>query len=425
MAGVQAQYSAYKGGAVMSDVAVSLQGVSKHYKFYEKELDRVREILTGRPRYQKIEALKPVSLDVKRGEVLGVIGQNGAGKSTLLKVLARTLKPSSGDIVVNGRVAALLELGASFHPEMTGRENVYLSCAIQGLNHKQIEQVYDEIVAFAEIGDFIDRPVKTYSSGMFVRLAFAIATNIDPEILIIDEALSVGDGAFSRKSFDRIMDFKESGKTILFCSHSMYQVEALCDRVAWLEAGSVRKVGKPVDVISEYSELLRLSAKREESIVASAAVEQKEVADAVVVEGQTRVPRIVDVQVRLDGHEAKVYKMVCGESDLDITVIFDVGAGVPMPSVAVAISGGDGRIITSAGSVHDGVVLETNEEDLGKARIVFPALSLLRGNYFLDVALLCEKGIHLYETGRQVAEINVEQKGLERGFVKLPHEWKP
>ena len=409
----------------MSNVAVSLQGVSKHYKFYEKELDRVREILTGRPRYQKIEALKPVSLDVNRGEVLGVIGQNGAGKSTLLKVLARTLQPSSGDIVVNGRVAALLELGASFHPEMTGRENVYLSCAIQGLNHKQIEQVYDEIVAFAEIGDFIDRPVKTYSSGMFVRLAFAIATNIDPEILIIDEALSVGDGAFSRKSFDRIMDFKESGKTILFCSHSMYQVEALCDRVAWLEAGSVRKVGKPVDVISEYSELLRLSAKREESIVASAAVEQKEVADAVVVEGQTRVPRIVDVQVRLDGHEAKVYKMVCGESDLDITVIFDVGAGVPMPSVAVAISGGDGRIITSAGSVHDGVVLETNEEDLGKARIVFPALSLLRGNYFLDVALLCEKGIHLYETGRQVAEINVEQKGLERGFVKLPHEWKP
>ena len=180
----------------MSESALRIQDVSKFYKYYAKEFDRVREIFSGKPLYQKIDALQKVSLEVGRGEVLGVIGQNGAGKSTLLKVLAKTILPSSGDIIVNGRIAALLELGASFHPEMTGHENVYLSCAIQGLSKKEIDQVYEEIVSFAEIGEFIHRPVKTYSSGMFVRLAFAIATHIDPEILIIDEALSVGDGAF-------------------------------------------------------------------------------------------------------------------------------------------------------------------------------------------------------------------------------------
>ena len=405
----------------MQDIALSLNSVSKYYKYYAREMDRIREILSGKALFQKIEALKPVTLDVYKGEVLGVIGQNGAGKSTLLKVVANTIQPSTGDIEVNGRVAALLELGGSFHPEMTGRENVHLSCAIQGLNRQQTAQVYDDIVAFAEIGDFIDRPVKTYSSGMFVRLAFSLATHIDPEILVIDEALSVGDGAFSRKSFDRIMDFKNKGKTILFCSHSMYQVEALCDRVVWLDKGAIRRMGNPVDVISEYSELVRLASKREESM--GKAVAQVDESKTEAPTPGIRLPRILDILVRLDGHESKVHKLVTGESDLEITVLFDPGEGIPMASVAVAISGGDRRILTSTGSFHDGVVLKTDESGRGVARILFPKLSLLRGYYFLDVALLCEKGVHLYETVRQAAELNVEQKGLERGFVKLPHEW--
>ena len=407
----------------MTSSAISLTEVSKFYKYYEKEFDRVREILSGNPRFQKIHALKPVTLDVKKGEVLGVIGQNGAGKSTLLKVLARTLLPSTGEIEINGRVAALLELGASFHPEMTGHENVYLSFAIQGLSSQEIDSVYGEIVAFAEIGEFIHRPVKTYSSGMFVRLAFAIATHIDPEILIIDEALSVGDGAFSRKSFDRIMDFKNAGKTILFCSHSMYQVEALCDRVVWLEAGAVKKIGEPVEVITQYSELMRMSAPKEESMDSANEEEQEAFQKEEAVKGVTAIPRILEVNVRVGDKTGQVHKIVSGESDLEITVVFDQGKGVPLASVAVAFSGGDGRILTSAGSVHDGIALTVNEQGQGVAKIIFPELAFLRGNYYLDVALLCEKGIHLYETIRQAAEIHVEQKGLERGFVKLPHKW--
>ncbi len=407
----------------MQNPAISIRGVSKFYKLYDRELDRVREIITGKPRFRKIEALKPISLIVGKGEVLGVIGQNGAGKSTLLKVLARTLLPSSGEITINGRIAALLELGASFHPEMTGHENVYLSCAIKGLDRKETDSIYDEIVAFAEIGEFIHRPVKTYSSGMFVRLAFSIATQIDPEVLIIDEALSVGDGVFSRKSFDRIMNFKNAGKTILFCSHSMYQVEALCDRVLWLSAGEVRKVGKPVEVITEYSEMISLSASREESPARTVTKEEGEQKDAQD-KGVKSIPAIENVAVYVDGKAAKVHSLISGESDLEIMVTFRLGEGLPMPSVAIGISGGDGRILSSAGSFHDGISLSVDETGKGVANIIFSKLSLLRGHYYLDVALLCERGIHMYELIRRTAELHIDQKGLERGIVMLPHEWK-
>ena len=408
----------------MTNAAISLKDVSKFYKYYEKEIDRIKEILTGNPRYQQIHALKPVSFEVAKGEVLGVIGQNGAGKSTLLKVLAKTIIPSTGEIQINGRIAALLELGASFHPDMTGAENVYLSCAIQGLSKKEIAVIYDEIVAFAEIGDFIERPVKTYSSGMFVRLAFSIATHIDPEILIIDEALSVGDGAFSRKSFDRIMDFKDAGKTILFCSHSMYQVEALCDRVIWLEKGQIRKVGSPVDVITQYSELVRMASPKEESLDKTSNEEKEKFQQEVESTNVKSIPSIVDVLVRVGDKVGNVHKVISGESDLEISVVFDPGEGVPLASVAIAFSGGDGRILSSTGSVHDDVVLSLNEKGQGVAKVLFPQLALLRGNYYLDIALLCEKGIHLYETIRRAAEIHVEQKGLERGLVVLPHRWE-
>jgi len=405
----------------MGEVALSMQSVSKYYKYYEKEMDRIKEIISGKPRFQKISALEDINLEVKPGEVLGVIGQNGAGKSTLLKVLSGTILPSSGEVSAHGRIAALLELGASFHPDMTGKENVFLSGAIKGMSKNEIENIYGEIVAFAEIGEFIDRPVKTYSSGMFVRLAFSIATHIDPEVLIIDEALSVGDGAFSRKSFDRIMDFKEAGKTILFCSHSMYQVEVLCDRVIWLENGRIRKEGAPVDVISEYSELVRMAAPRNESLGSVAQEESGET--EVVISEAGAIPRILEVLVKVDGQTSEVHKIISEKSDLEVTVLFDPGNGVPLASVAIAISGGDGRILSSVGSAHDKIELFINEQGQGVAKILFPALPLLRGNYYLDVALLCEKGIHLYEAARQVAEIFVEQEGSERGVVKLPHQW--
>ena len=173
----------------MSAPIIRLQDVSKFYKIYRHDLDRVREILTGKSRHEFHYALQDINLEVSPGEVIGVVGRNGAGKSTLLKLLANTMQPSSGSIEINGRTAALLELGASFHPEMSGHENIYLNCSIQGLSRKETDRIYEDIVEFSGIREFIHRPVKTYSSGMFIRLAFAISTHIDPDILIIDEAL--------------------------------------------------------------------------------------------------------------------------------------------------------------------------------------------------------------------------------------------
>ena len=408
----------------MTDAALSIRDVSKYYKVYANELDRIKEIITGKPRFQKIEALKPVTLDILKGEVLGVIGQNGAGKSTLLKVLSKTILPSTGEFQINGRIAALLELGASFHREMTGHENIYLYGAIQGLSTQEVNAIYQEVIEFADIGEFIHRPVKTYSSGMFVRLAFSMATQIDPEVLIIDEALSVGDGAFSRKSLDRIMDFKNAGKTILFCSHSMYQVEALCDRVVWLDGGRVRKVGNPVEVITEYSEMVSMASPKEEGLGTVSKADRDKIGEKPDHKNILTLPALQKIAISVDGHEGKVHKVVSQQSDLEITVQFIPGEGVPMPSVAVAFSGGDGRIISSTGSYHDNIALKTNAEGEGEVTIVFPKLALLRGTYYVDIALLCEKGIHLYEAVRRAAEIHVEQAGLERGIVMLEHEWK-
>lgn len=403
----------------MTQAIIQLSGVSKYYRHYSQDFDRVKEILTGKACHQKHYALRDISIDVRHGEVVGVVGKNGAGKSTLLKILADTLQPSEGSLRVQGRVAALLELGASFHPEMTGHENIYLNCSIQGLSKRETDAIYSDIVAFSGVGEFIQRPVKTYSSGMFVRLAFAIATHIDPDILIIDEALSVGDGAFARKSFDRIMDFKRAGKTIFFCSHSLYQVEALCDRVLWIDEGRIRAQGEPATVVTEYGEFLRMEAPRAEDMEAAPA------STPVRSQQPGAMPRIVDIAVKVDGKAARAHKVLSGHSTLEIAVAFDPGQNLPLASVGIAFTGGDGRILSSLGSVNDGITLKLDDKGFGHAHVTFPGFPLLKGNYNIDVYLMCEQGLHTYEAVVQAAELNVEQRGLARGIVDLPHTWLP
>lgn len=248
-------------------LAVSVQDLGKRFILYEKPMHRLCEMLPWCKRYgREFVALENISFQLPRGQVLGLIGKNGAGKSTLLQLICGTLRPSSGSVTVNGRIAALLELGAGFNPEFTGRENVYMNASILGLEKAEIDRRYDDIVAFSGLQEFIDQPVKTYSSGMYVRLAFSIATSVEPDILIIDEALSVGDGAFARKSFDRIMDLKAAGATIIFCSHSMYHIEAICDQALWLERGRMVKMGKPDAVARLYGESLLPSSERSDPV---------------------------------------------------------------------------------------------------------------------------------------------------------------
>jgi len=247
----------------MNDTVINVNRVSKNFHIYDTPLDRLLENFFPRlERHKKFHALTDITLKVGRGETVGIIGRNGAGKSTLLQIICGTLMPTSGNVEVNGRVAALLELGAGFNPEFTGRENVYMNATILGLQEKEIDERIDDIAEFADIGEYLDQPVKTYSSGMYMRLAFAVAINSSPDILIVDEALSVGDEAFQRRCFSRLLQIKDEGGTIFFVSHSASLVVQLCDRAILLDRGELLLSGRPKMVVSKYHKLMYASEDR-------------------------------------------------------------------------------------------------------------------------------------------------------------------
>ncbi len=241
----------------MSDLAVKLDGVSVRYRIPHERIPSLKEYairwLRRRIRYEDFWALHGVDLEVPPGEVFGILGPNGAGKSTLLKVVARVLRPTSGRVRVWGKVAPLLELGAGFDLELSGRENIFLNGTILGFSKANVASRFDRIVEFAELGEFIDAPLRTYSSGMVARLGFAIATDVEPNVLIVDEILAVGDAAFQKKSFERIQGFRENGATILLVSHDPNVLKAMCHRVMWLGRGKVVAVGPAADVLERYS----------------------------------------------------------------------------------------------------------------------------------------------------------------------------
>ena len=231
---------------------IIVENINKDFKIYTRSQDRLAEILLRRPRHKLYHVLRDISFAVPDGKSIGIIGDNGAGKSTLLKLLVGTLQPTSGSIQTHGQVAALLELGAGFHPEFTGRRNIYLNASLLGVPDDDIAELERGIIEFSELGDFIDRPVKTYSSGMYVRLAFSIATMVRPDILVIDEALSVGDLAFQKKCVQRMNEFRQQNKTMAFCSHSMFHVQELCDIAIWIDKGEMKEMGDSHKVVGDY-----------------------------------------------------------------------------------------------------------------------------------------------------------------------------
>lgn len=269
-----------------TDIAIRVENLSKCYQIYDTPRDRLKQFIMPRMHrivsplrkfsptphsplptyYKEFWALKDVSFEVKKGETVGIIGRNGSGKSTLLQIICGTLNPTSGSVETRGRIAALLELGSGFNPEFTGRENVYMNAAVLGLSREEVDARFDDIAAFADIGQFIEQPVKTYSSGMVVRLAFAVAINVEPEILIVDEALSVGDELFQRKCFSRIETIKNNGATILFVSHSGGTIVELCDRAVLMDSGEKLAVGEPKKIVGRYQKLLYAPADKHESI---------------------------------------------------------------------------------------------------------------------------------------------------------------
>ncbi|WP_395687281.1 polysaccharide ABC transporter ATP-binding protein [Caenimonas koreensis] len=376
-------------------VVIRASNLGKAYTSFASPLQRLRSVLFGRDLSQgSFWALRDFSLDVRKGDVLGVVGQNGAGKSTLLQMLCSTLKPSTGTLEVEGRIAALLELGAGFNPDFSGRDNLLLNGPLLGLTREQLQDRLESIIEFSGIGPFIDQPVKTYSSGMFVRLAFALATSVDPDILVVDEALSVGDGEFARKSFDRILKMKERGTTILFCSHALYQVEAFCTRVVWLDKGQVRAMGAPHEVVREY--MLFLAAQSAPALAVSApAVVQgdpsamaAQAGPAVHVDTPTSTPgyaQITRVETSINGVVSDQLTCESGvQCTLRVTIEFESDPALPTPAAGMTFEIGTLMILSSVVSKSDGVVLQRDKNGRGTATMRFDSIPLRKGEYVLS-----------------------------------------
>ena len=443
-------------------MAIELMDVGKTYKRFAKPSDRFWQAVwptafrsasqAEAAASNEFVALAPLNLQVRRGEALGLVGRNGAGKSTLLQLVCGTLNPSSGSVVVNGKIGALLELGAGFNPEFTGRENVYLAAAVMGLSGAETDALYESIVEFSGIRKFIDQPVKTYSSGMYVRLAFSIATSANPDILVIDEALSVGDGAFAKKSFERIMQLKEQGTTVLFCSHSMYQIESFCDKAVWLDHGKVQMEGAASAVVAAYADSLRAESVegggalrasanegRSQALPDAASVAAGLTAAVVTLDSTpsshedlssdpapsgTGLTRILGIEVSVDGIKGRDLHAVSLQSDVHITVNFESDPTQPCPTFATGFALPDGQIFTSAYTLFDGIAIERDAQGRGQATVVFEKLPLMKGRFSVGAYLFDERALHVYDVVLQAATVNVTQPGVHQGFVQLPHRWQ-
>jgi len=241
----------------MKEIAISVENVEKSFKIYKDKGFTLKErilFFKSRNAYVKNNILRGISFDIEKGDILGIVGKNGSGKSTLLKLITKIIYPDSGSIKINGKVSSLIELGAGFHPDMTGRENIYINASIYGLTKKEIDSKLDTIIKFSELEEFIDSPIRTYSSGMYMRLAFSVAINVEAEILLIDEILSVGDANFQAKCFRKMQELKNSGITIVIVSHDLHTMEKLCNKVIWIESGKIKRNGIPNEVLKEYIE---------------------------------------------------------------------------------------------------------------------------------------------------------------------------
>jgi ABC-type polysaccharide/polyol phosphate transport system ATPase subunit len=388
-------------------VLLSLSGVGKDYAKADGRGGRLRlvvDLLRGRPAAEVFCALDGVTLEMTRGSSLGVIGENGAGKSTLLKIVAGVIKPTRGTVAINGRVGALLELGSGFHPEYTGRANIDLAATLLGISPAEIAAKRDEIIAFADIGSHIDDPIKHYSSGMVVRLGFAVATTLSPDILITDEVLAVGDESFQKKCVAWMERYLADGGTLLMCSHSMYHVQKLCRDALWLKDGRVERLGPASDVTQGYL------AYHEEKRAAA----QRPPAQGASVSAAGGYYRIRSVEMMPADSTAESGRLVvAGEID---------SPDDRAPVVLVGIVRADGTPVYGVASDMDGVAPRATGANRYAFDLEFPELPLLPGKYFIRVHVLDPEGVRMFDTVEK--PLVVTGSSREFGLVRLTHCWR-
>jgi lipopolysaccharide transport system ATP-binding protein len=395
--------------------AIQARQLSKRYRQYAKPVDLFKEWLLRRPFHSEIHALNPVDLSIEKGATFGVIGDNGAGKSTLLKLLAGTLQPTTGSLRIVGRKSAILELGSGFHPEFSGLENIRLACSMLGLSASETKARIPDIIAFSELGDAIMRPVKSYSSGMFVRLAFSVVTSIEPDVLIVDEALSVGDALFQKKSMDRMMGFRDEKRTLVFCSHNLYQVKELCEQAIWLDHGVIRAQGDSATVVDDYQDYVR---SRQGAVPSGQRIsaESEAVSDVYLQE--------VYLQGGIDTAEGT--PLFRHGDPLVINVRAEIGARpVDDVHIGLVLIRNDGLQVYGVSTLIDQCNLLPVEGSIHGARLRFDSLMLLSGDYALEAWLIDRSGLHVYDSRPICCQFKVRHESSEVGLVKMAHQWEP
>jgi len=424
-----------------NDLAISVAGVSKIYHLYEKPQDRLKQILWKSATNPSDEywALRDINFDVKKGETVGIVGRNGSGKSTLLQIICGTLTPSHGHVERQGRLSALLELGSGFNPEFTGRENVYLSASILGLSKEEIDNRFDKIAGFADIGQFIDSPVKHYSSGMFARLAFSVSVHVEPEILIVDEILAVGDAAFQRRCLSKFYEIRNRGCTILFVSHDQYQVKSVCERALYLKEGRQVMFGPAPRVIDQY--MVEMEAQVAQSTTAAFAAtlasaaageshhtcesdtdKQKRAALKAGNESADQLFKITDVRLT-DIEGTALETVTTGQS---VCVCFDFVALVDTPPEEISfvfnLYRHDELYLCGATTLMDKIPAYRSS-NAGTVSIDFADLPLLSGQYKWRVAINDNVGFITYAEAKNACSFRVEDNFKAVGMLSLPRKW--
>ena len=407
----------------MSETVISVKNVKKMFRVYRDRGNTLKDrvLFAARRKYDEHWVLNGVSFEVKRGEAIGLIGQNGCGKSTTLKMLTKILYPDEGTIEMNGRVSSLIELGAGFHPDLSGRENIYTNASIFGLSRKEIDERLEDIIAFSELEAFIDDPVRTYSSGMYMRLAFAVAINVDADILLIDEILAVGDAAFQAKCFRKLQEIKGRGTTIVIVSHAMSQLELICDRSIWIADGLVKMEGKPRDVHPRYMEWMSRKNQQEEK-----KEDERENGEASETDSEGNLKRWGSGEARMTG--VKVIG-ADGTEKADFspwdpfTIHIDYTAKKPLEDavIGLAVYRSDGTLVYGTNTLIDTsspVTLKTS----GTIDLRIDGLPASNGSYSIDLAIHRPDGFN-YDFWRDICTIRIADKVQTPGEIALSHQW--
>lgn len=416
----------------MSDSpAVRVADLTKTYRLYDRPFDRVKDWALRTNRFHReVYALRGVTFDVPQGSALGIVGSNGAGKSTLLKILTGTTLCSSGTYEMNGKIAALLELGTGFYPGFTGMQNIFLNAQVMGFSRKEIEAKVDEIVEFSELGNFIHQPIRTYSSGMIMRLGFSVATAIDPDILIIDEILAVGDMHFQKRCIDRIMSFRERGKTILFCSHSLYHVEEICDHAIWIKDGEMKVHDKSRLVVHAYENFERGRRWNHGTLGPAHAFEETiprgdngkvSTTDDGEFRSRLELPEVLEVRV-LDAITEEEVEEIKPLDNLLVEIDYEIPEDIKDCATGFALYRSD-QIMVAGVSTNLSQVEIPHTQGRYRAKVYLPRQHLLQGDYSLVAYLADGRGLHIYHSKSLGKRFKIVQETRDVGVILMEHHW--